>query len=329
VSFQRPIALIALLVVPLIVAFYYVRARRQLQFASRWGSPALLPNVVDRAPGKLRYLPLAILLVALAAMIVGVARPHAVVSVPREEATVVLAIDVSRSMKADDVEPTRLEAAKTAAKAFLEKVPKKFRVGVVSFASRANAALPPTEDRALARSALDSLKPGEGTAIGDAIALSGESDPVALLADLARDQLTEDGKRPPKAVLLISDGAPDGGSTPPREAARKAKSLGVPVYTVLVGTEQGVVEEELPGGLRARIQVPPDPDVLKQVAEVSGGEFFTASDDDGLKKVYEDLGSRLGHRDKSREVTDAFAGGSAALLLTGGLLSVLWFRRVP
>lgn len=319
-SFSRPLALIALLVIPLIVGFYYVRARHQTQFASRWGSPALMPNVIDRAPGKLRYLPLAILLVALAAMIVGVARPHAVVSVPREEATVVLAIDISRSMKADDVEPTRLEAAKTAAKAFLEKVPKKFRVGVVSFGSRANAALPPTEDRALVRASLDSLKPGEGTAIGDAIAMS---------AQLGRDQVTEDGKRPPKAVLLISDGAPDGGTTQPADAARKAKSLGVPIYTVLVGTEQGVVEEELPGGLRTRIQVPPDPDVLRRVAELSGGEFFTATDDDGLKQVYEDLGSRLGHRDKSREVTDVFAGSSAALLLTGGLLSVLWFRRVP
>lgn len=319
-SFSRPLALLALLVIPLIVAFYYVRARHQTQFASRWGSPALLPNVIERAPGKLRYLPLAILLVALAAMIVGVARPHAVVSVPREEATVVLAIDISRSMKADDVEPTRLEAAKTAAKAFLEKVPKKFRVGVVSFGSRANAALPPTEDRALARASLDSLKPGEGTAIGDAIAMS---------AQLGRDQVTEDGTRPPKAVLLISDGAPDGGTTQPADAARKAKSLGVPVYTVLVGTDQGIVEEELPGGLRTRIQVPPDPDVLRRVAELSGGEFFTATDDDGLKKVYEDLGSRLGHRDKSREVTDVFAGGSAALILTGGLLSVLWFRRVP
>ena len=319
-SFGRPLALLALVVLPLIVAFYYVRARHQTQFASRWGSPSLLPNVIDRAPGRLRYLPLAILLVALAAMIVGVARPHAVVSVPREEATVVLAIDISRSMKADDVEPTRLEAAKTAAKAFLEKVPKKFRVGVVSFGSRANAALPPTEDRALVRASLDSLKPGEGTAIGDAIAMS---------AQLGRDQVTEDGKRPPKAVLLISDGAPDGGTIQPADAARKAKSLGVPVYTVLVGTEQGVVEEELPGGLRTRIEVPPDPAVLRRVAELSGGEFFTATDDDGLKKVYEDLGSRLGHRDKSREVTDVFAGGSAALLLTGGLLSVLWFRRVP
>ena len=319
-SFSRPLALIALALIPVLIALYYARDRRQLRFASRWGNTSLLPNVIDRSPGKLRYLPLAILLVALAAMIVGVARPHAVVSVPREEATVVLAVDVSRSMKADDVEPTRLEAAKAAARAFVEKVPKKFRIGVVSFASRANAALPPTEDRTLVAAAIDNLKPGEGTAIGDAIALS---------AELGRDQVTEDGKRPPKAVLLISDGAPDGGSQQPQAAARKAKSLSVPIYTVLVGTPNGVVEEELPGGLRTRIQVPPDPDVLREVAQLSGGEFFTATDDENLKQVYEELGSRLGHRDKEREVTDVFAGGSAALLLVGGLMSVYWFRRVP
>ena len=319
-SFERPLALAALVVIPLIVAFYYARARRRTQFAARWGNTALLPNVIDRAPGKLRYLPLAILLVALTAMIVGVARPHAVVSVPREQATVVLAIDVSRSMKAEDVEPTRLEAAKAAAKAFLAKVPEKFRVGVVSFASRAQVAIPPTEDRSLVETSLDSLKPGEGTAIGDAVAVS---------AELGREQRAEDGSRPPRAVLLISDGAPDGGTNQPQAAAEKAKSLKVPIYTVVVGTPNGVVEEELTGGLKQRIQVPPAPEVLEQIAKISGGEFFTATDDEDLKDVYEELGSRLGHRDKSREVTDVFAGGSAALLLTGGLLSVLWFRRVP
>jgi Ca-activated chloride channel family protein len=320
VSFDRPLALVLLLLIPVVVALLYVRARRQEQFAARWGNTGLLPNSIDRSPGKLRYLPLAILLVALAAMIVGVARPHAVVSVPREEATIVLAVDTSRSMKAEDVEPTRLEAAKAAAKQFLEDVPKKFRVGVVSFASRANVALPPAEDRALTEDALDSLKPGEGTAIGDAVALS---------AQLGRDQVADDGTRPPRAVLLISDGAPDGGTLPPQEAAERAKSLDVPVYTVVLGTPDGFVEEELTGGLRQRIQVPPQPEVLQQVAEITGGEFFAALDEERLKAVYEELASRLGHRDKRREVTDFFAGGSAALLFAGGLLSALWFRRVP
>jgi Ca-activated chloride channel family protein len=130
-------------------------------------------------------------------------------------------------------------------------------------------------------------------------------------------------------VLLISDGAPDGGTNEPRKAAEQAKKLEVPIYTVLVGTANGVVEEKLTGGLVQRIQVPPDPDTLQMVAKVSGGEFFTATDDEGLKAVYEELGSRLGRRDETREISDVFAGGSAALLLTGGLLSAFWFRRVP
>ena len=171
-TFTWPIALLGLLLVPVLVLAYVWSERRRANAQARFGNPDLLPNVVDRAPGRLRALPVVLLLIALGAMIVGVARPHATVSVPREEATVVLAIDVSRSMKATDVEPTRLDAARTAAKTFLAEVPEKFRVGVVSFASRAVVGVAPTEDRTLVEAALDSLTPGEGTAIGDAVALS-------------------------------------------------------------------------------------------------------------------------------------------------------------
>jgi Ca-activated chloride channel family protein len=248
-----------------------------------------------------------------------VARPHATMSVKREEATVVLALDVSRSMKAEDVEPTRLGAAQDAAKAFAEDVPDKFRIGVVSFATRAVVGLPPTEDRTLVDAALDALAPGEGTAIGDAVVLS---------ARLGHGQRTPDGARPPRSVLLISDGARDGGALDPLAAAREAKRLKVPVYTVLVGTPNGVVEETLTGGLRRIIRVPPNPDTLQQIARLSGGQFFTATDAEGLKRVYQELGSRLGSRDELREVGDYFAGGAAALLIAGGALSALWFRRV-
>jgi Ca-activated chloride channel family protein len=320
VSFGWPIALAGLVLVPVLIGLYVWYDRRRAQVAERFGNPALLPNVVDRAPGHLRYLPLVVLLLALAAMIVGVARPHATVNVEREEATVVLALDVSRSMKATDVEPTRLDAARTAAKAFLEDVPEKFRVGIVSFATRAVVALPPTADRELAARSLDTLKSGEGTAIGDA---------VALALQIGRRQREEDGTIPPTSVLVISDGARDGGLLDPEEAAARAKKLGVPVYTVLVGTPEGVVEEALPGGYRRIIQVPTNPAILSQVAEVSGGEFFTAVDDEGLDKVYEELGSRLGTKREEREITDVFAAGSAMLLIVGGALSVLFFRRVP
>ncbi len=318
-SFGWPLALAALAVVPALVALYVWHDRRRRLAAARFGNPALLPNVVDRAPGRLRFVPLVLLFLALTAMLVGVARPHATVSVQREEATVVLALDVSRSMKATDVPPTRLEAARAAAKVFLGEVPEKFRVGIVSFATRAVVALPPTDDRDLAGQALDTLNPGEGTAIGDAVALS---------LQMGRRERARDGTNPPTSVLLISDGARDGGILAPQAAAERARKQRVPVYTVLVGTPNGVVEETLPGGFRRQIRVPPSAETLAMIAQVSGGEFFAAVTNEDLTKVYEDLGSRLGERRESREITDYFAAGGAMLLLMGGALSALFFRRV-
>jgi Ca-activated chloride channel family protein len=320
VSFEWPTALLGLVVVPALVALYVLGERRRRAAAARFASPALLPNVVDRAPGPLRFVPLAIFLAALTAMVVGVARPHAVVTVPREEATVVLAIDVSRSMNASDVQPTRLGAARNAAKAFLEQVPAKFRVGVVAFGTRATVSVPPTADRTLVRAALDALKPGEGTALGDAVVLG---------TQLGRRQRARDGAIPPTSILLISDGARDGGRASPQAAARRAKAMHVPVYTVVVGTRDGVVEDTLTGGFKRTIRVPPSPQTLQQLARATGGESFSATNDERLTKVYEDLGSRLGKRKQDREVTDAFAGGSAVLLLAGGALSAFLFRRVP
>jgi Ca-activated chloride channel homolog len=321
VTFDWPLALLALLLIPLLVVLYVLRERRRTDFASGFASPALLPNVIDRAPGWRRHLPLILGLLGLTAIVLGVARPHATVNVKREEATIVLAIDVSRSMKADDVEPTRLNAARNAAKAFLGEVPEKYRVGVVSFATRAVVGVVPTEDRSLVEASLDTLSPGEGTAIGDAVALS-------TRVGQPRQQADQENA-PPRSILLISDGARDGGAVDPQVAARRAKQLKVPVYTVLVGTEDGVIEETLTGGFRQIIRVPPSPDTLRAIAQLSGGEFFTATDAEGLERVYEELGSRLGTRKESREIGDYFAGGAAAFLLAGGALSALWFRRTP
>jgi Ca-activated chloride channel family protein len=318
-SFTWPLVLISLAAVPVLVALYIDRDRRRVASQAEFGNPDLLPNVVDREPGRLRYLPPLIMLVALVFLIVGVARPHATVSVPREEATIVLAMDVSRSMKATDVEPTRLDAARTAAKTFLDEVPERFRVGVVSFATRAAVGVAPTEDRELVVTALDTLTPGEGTAIGDAVALS-----------LRVGQPQEEGAEvPPRAVVLLSDGARDGGQVEPAEAAQQAKQRGVPVYTVLVGTPEGVVEEQLTGGFRRIIRVPPNPETLEQVAVTSGGTFFQAADAEGLSRVYEELGSRLGTREQDREITDLFAAIAGALILVAATISALLFRRVP
>ena len=317
-TFTWPLALVALAAIPVLVALYLDRDRRRVAAQAEFGNPDLLPNVVDREPGRLRYLPPLIMLVALVFLIVGVARPHATVSVPREEATIVLAMDVSRSMKANDVEPTRLDAARTAAKTFLDEVPEKFRVGVVSFATRAAVGVAPTEDRELVVTALDTLAAGEGTAIGDAVALS-------LRVGQPQGEKVE---APPRAIVVLSDGARDGGQVEPAEAAQQAKRQGVPVHTVLVGTPEGVVEEELTGGFRRIIRVPPNPETLEQVAATSGGTFFQAPDAEGLQQVYEELGSRLGTREEDREITDVFAAIAIALLLAAATISVFLFRRV-
>jgi len=319
-SFETPLVLLALLVVPLLVFLYVRREGQRQEAAAAFTSPALLPNLVDARPRWRRHLPLAIFLVALAAMIVGVARPHATVSVPKEEATVMVAIDTSLSMQATDVRPSRLAAARTIARALIAKVPDKFRIGIVAFTGRTFVVLPPTRDRELANAALANLHSGEGTALGDAI-----SQAVAL----GKRQRATDNSVPPTSVLVISDGAQMSGRTSPLAAAVRARKAHVPVYTVLLGTPSGVVHAKLPGGYTVDIRVPPRADVLRQVAQSSGGRFFAAADDSDLRDVYTKLGSRLGDERQQRELTDVFAGGSGALLIVGGALSALWFRRMP
>ncbi|HKC22104.1 MAG TPA: VWA domain-containing protein [Gaiellaceae bacterium] len=319
-TFEWPLALVGLIVVPLLVVLYVLRERRRTEYATRFTSPGLLPNLVDASPGWRRHLPLAVLLLALTAMVVGIARPHAMMKVKREEATAILVIDTSLSMSADDVRPTRLEAARREARAFLDTLPSKYRLAIVGFAGRAYVALPPTDDRDLAVSALRSLHTAEGTSLGDA---------VALATRIAGRQRASDGSRPPAAILVISDGAQSSGRTTPAAAALKARQAHIPVYSVLIGTQDGVITAPLPGGLSEQIRVPPSPDTLRAVSQVTGGRFYVAPTAAQLHEVYAHLGSRLGSHSESREVTNLFAGGSAALLLIGGGLSALWFRRVP
>ncbi len=319
-TFENPLALLALVAVPLLVLVFVLRERRRDRVTTRFASPALLPAVAPRPSRRTRYLPLAVLLAALTAMVVGVARPEATLSVKREEATVVIALDISRSMRANDVTPSRIAAARAAATSFLGTIPERFRVGVVAVGTRAVVSAPPTEDRQLVLDALNILRPSQGTALGDA---------VVVAAELGQRERGEDGVVPPTAVLLISDGARDGGETDPADAAARAKKLGVPVYAILVGTTQGTIEEELEGGFRQIIRVPADPQTLRQITSTTGGRLFNALDDEGLKVVYENLESRLGHREERRELTDFVAGGAALLLLSGGALALVYSRRVP
>jgi Ca-activated chloride channel family protein len=318
VSFGAPLALIALAAVPALVALWRLQERRRERQATAFATPALTPNLISGRPGLRRTIPLGLLLLALIALIVGAARPHANLNVPRKEATVVLAIDVSRSMTAQDVRPTRLDAARNSAQAFLDRVPKEYSIAVVGFGTRAFVALPPTTDRVLAHDALASLAPSEGTALGDAISLA---------TKLGLRQRATDGFIPPTSVLVISDGARDGGLLAPLPAARQARNAHIPVSTVLVGTANGVVTTKLVGGYQEQIRVPPSPGTLQQVAQQSGGQFFRAHSAAALTSVYKKLATRIGHRTQDRQITDLFAGGAIVLLLLGGGLSTLWFRR--
>jgi Ca-activated chloride channel homolog len=320
VSFAQPLVLVALLAVPIAAVLWLVHQRRRGTAAASFANPALLPNLVDARPGWLRHVPLALFLLALTALVVGAARPHANVRVPRREAVVVLAIDISRSMKAQDVSPTRLGAARAAAAAFLDKVPKTYDVALVEFGTRAFVAVPPTTDRALVRAALANITPSEGTAIGDAVALS---------ARLGQRHRATDGTVLPVSVLLLSDGARDGGRTSPQAAARRASRLHVAVSTVLVGTANGIVTAKLPNGFTEQIRVPPSAATLQLLARTTGGRFYRARTSAALRQVYEKLATRLGHRTQSREITDVFAAGAAVLMLAGAGLSAFWFRRVP
>jgi Ca-activated chloride channel homolog len=319
VTFARPVALAALVVIPVLAVLWLLQDSRRQRGASAFTNLALLPNLVDRAPGRLRLVAPALFLVALAALVVGFARPHAKVQVPRHEATVVLAMDVSRSMQAHDVAPTRMVAAERAAGAFLARLPDTYSVAVVAFGSHAYVAVPPTRDRALVEQALGDLTPGDGTAIGDAVVLS---------AQLGKRQKPVDGVVPPESVLVLSDGAPDGGRTSAAAAVKAARLLHVPVSTVLVGTTGGVVTHKLTGGYTAQIHVPPSPGTLQLIARGTGGTFFRAQSAAALDAVYKNLATRIGHRTENREITDLFVVGALVLLLAGGVFSVVRFRRV-
>lgn len=316
-TFDRPLVLFGLVAIPLLWMLWRLNDQRRSSGAAAWANPALVPNLLSDKPGLRRTIPLALILLAITGLVVGAARPNANVRVPRKEATIVLAIDVSRSMTANDVSPSRLAAAQHAAEAFLKKIPDRYSVGVVGFGTRAFVALPPTTDRTLAQDALQSLTPSEGTAIGDAVALS---------TRLGKKQRA-DGVMPPASVLVISDGAPDGGRTSPLTAARAARKAHIPVSTVLVGTANGVVTAKLTGGYNEQIRVPPSPPTLQKIAQLSGGQYFRARTSAALTSVYKKLATRIGHKTERRQISDLFAGGAILLLLTGGGLSAFWFRR--
>jgi Ca-activated chloride channel family protein len=320
-SFASPFILWGLLLLPVALIGYWLVQRRRIKYAARFTNLDLLANVVDASPGRRRHVPAALALASIAALIVAMARPQTVVAVPRDDATVVLTMDSSASMTATDVPPTRLDAAKTAASSFLDRLPERFRVGLVSFSSTVRVLEEPTEDRDAVRTSLDSLEGDVGTALGDAIVASVD------LAPTPEEQQRAGGK-PLFAVLLLSDGANSTGSEP-LAILDEAKEAGVPIYTIALGTPEGTVEITNDYGETQTYDVPPDPETLKRVAEETGGRFFEAPTEADLEAVYEEIGSQVSYEDEERELTAAFAGAAAVLLLIGGSLSALWFGRIP
>ena len=333
-SFQWPLVLPLLLLVPIAVGVYVVLERRRAQYAVRYTNLDVLASVVDERRAWRRWVPPVLFFLALAAALLALARPQVMVAAQREGANVILTIDSSGSMFAKDVPPTRLAAAQEAVRRFLEKLPDRYRVGVVTFSSEAQVVAPLTRDRQVVRDAIDYLYPGRGTAIGDALARSVELARGGTVTELGEDvpaqeaPLNDDPDAPVTAILMLSDGAQTAGILQPFEGAQQAKDAGIPVYTVALGTPEGTVTFDRFGGSRT-IPVPPDPVTLEQIADDTEGEFYAAVSGARLNQVYERLGSRIGRFDTEREVTDMLAAAGAVLLLGAGLLAGIWFPRIP
>ncbi|HZB57595.1 MAG TPA: VWA domain-containing protein [Actinomycetota bacterium] len=343
-TFATPLALLALLLIPLVILALVLARRRRIRYAIRYSALDVLAGVVERER-RGRWIPAALLVLALTALLLGAARPMARVPVPRDEATIMLVIDVSGSMNADDVEPTRMEAAERAASRFLDRLPERFQVGLVVFSSEAETLVPPTTDREAVRSALDTLNANGGTAMGDGLARALDVieaarqeatgggppttvDPGATPAPTTPDPNAQQPAVPPAVTLLLSDGANSAGGDPFIQAER-ARQLKVPVYTIALGTAGGVLRQPNAFG-GTRIQpVPPDPDSLARIAETSNGRFFEAPSSENLTAVYDSLGSRIGFRMEEREVTVAFTAAGLLLLAAAGALRARRGARLP
>jgi Ca-activated chloride channel family protein len=314
-TFAAPLQLVALLAIPVVALAFIIARRRRRRFAVRFPATAVFARVAGGQPKWRRVVPPALLATAAAACALAFAKPQATVAVPVEKASVVLVTDESGSMAASDVDPSRLQAAQSAARAFLGKVPDSLLVGFVGFSSQTNTVVEPTLDRDEVKTALASLQADGGTATGDAL--------TAALDRLAARR-GKDGKRAPAAVILLSDGARTAGSDP-LVAAQRAKQLGIPVSTVALGTAEGTVLA--PNG--EAIPVAPDPETLRQISGITGGTF-TATDDAGaLEGVYKKLGSKVGVKHVKREVSSSFAAAGLVLLLAGLGTGLRWRARLP
>jgi len=333
-TFASPWLLFALAIVPLVLLAAVLFERRRSRYTVAFTNLELLAQVATRSRNPKRYVPLVLLLAALAAAAVALARPFASLSVPSDRATVVLVVDVSGSMRANDIKPTRLDAAAHAMSVFAAKVPKQVRLGLISFSSDPNILVMPTTDRSELQQGIDLLEPEGGTAIGDALYVAVQTVRASVGENAPRNK---DGKIP-GAIVLLSDGAQTRGSLTPLQGADRAKAAGIRVYTVALGTNHGTLG---PGSFgfgfgqgsfgfpQQRFPVKPDPATLAAIAKDTGGQTFQAKSAASVDQIYRRLGASVAHHTVKREITSWFVGAAALLALLALAASRLTAGRLP
>jgi Ca-activated chloride channel homolog len=314
-TFLSPDRLWLLTIVPLLVGAYVLMQTRRRQAAVRFTNLALLTRVAPRRPGWPRHLAAVLFLLSIILMTAGFARPARPVKVPRERATIIVAIDVSLSMKATDVTPSRLDAAKSAAKKFVQDLPGRFNVGLVSFSGSASAVVAPTYDREAVAHAIDGLQLGKGTAIGEAVFTS--------LQSIRSFDARANQDPPPSHVVLLSDGDNQSGRSV-LEAAETARAAEVPVSTIAFGTPYGTVDID---GETVPVQV--NKATLKNLAQDTSGKAYEAQAGSELSEVYRHIGSSLGFRVERQESAGAYILTALLLSLAAGGISLAWFQRLP
>lgn len=316
-SFLSPWRLLLLVLVAALALLYIAFQWRRSKYAVRFTNLDLLSSVAPKRPGWRRHLTAGVQLLALVALVLAFARPTHDTKVPRERATVVMALDVSISMQADDVPPDRITAAKAAATSFLDDVPKEVNVGLVTFAGTARVEVSPTTDREIVAAAIDNITLREGTAIGDAI--------DASLDSLQTVPESPDGEPVPAAIVVMSDGSTTMG-VPNEVATKAAVEQGVPVSTIAFGTEDGIVTIPESGEM---VRVPVDPEALAIIADETGGASYEASTQTELTDVYESIGSSIGYDTVDTEITEWFVAGALAAFFVGAALALTWTNRIP
>jgi Ca-activated chloride channel family protein len=315
-SFFAPDRLWLLAAVAGLAGLYVVALlRRRKRYGVRFSNMALLDKVAPRGPGWRRHLPAAVFLVMLSVLVLAFARPAAYAKVPRERATVMIALDVSNSMSATDVEPNRLEAAKQGAVAFVDRLPARFNVGLVAFDGSASVIVAPTTDHQTVENGIHSLQTGPATAIGEAV--------FSSLEAIANFDQQADTDPPPARIVLLSDGANTAGRSP-EQAAQAALAAHIAVSTIAYGTPEGTVEVN--GQL---IPVPVDGPALERLAKTTNGAYYEAGSGEELQKVYQDIGSSVGFRTIRREISVWFIGFGLLAAFSAAVASLVWTSRLP